>query len=60
MMSNMNEKIYHIDNVPASAVDIIEKAKTYSIKYNSDWICQTSVAAMAYGEQKFSKWYWRK
>ncbi len=41
----MNEKKYHIDNVPASASDIVEKAMYYSSEYGSDGIYLTSEAA---------------
>ena len=41
----MNEKQYMIDDEPASANDIIRKAKELDTDYGSDGICQTSVAA---------------
>jgi len=44
-MSNMNEKKYYIDNIPASATDIIELAESYSREFNNSCIQQTSVAA---------------
>lgn len=44
-MSNFNEKKYHIDNVPVSASDIVEKAQMYSTEYGEDGIFLTSEAA---------------
>jgi len=41
----MNEKKYHIDNIPASAIDIIEKARSYSEEFSSGDFFFTSVAA---------------
>ena len=41
----MNEKKYHIDNVPASAMNIIEKAMLYSVEFSSGDFFFTSVAA---------------
>jgi len=41
----MNEKRYMIDNEPASAQDIIRKAKELDDDYGSDGIYQTSFAA---------------
>ena len=44
-MSSGNEKKYHIDNIPASATDIVEKAQMYSKEYGEDGIYLTSEAA---------------
>ena len=41
----MGEKKYFIDNEPASASDIIKKAKEYDDKFTESEIHQTSVAA---------------
>ena len=41
----MNEKKYHIDNEPASARDVILKAKEYSEEFASSEIYQSSIAA---------------
>jgi hypothetical protein len=41
----MNEKTYTINGEPATANDIIRKAKELDSDYGSDGLCQTSVAA---------------
>ena len=41
----MNEKKYHIDNEPASAKDIIYKAREYDEDFARGEIHQSSVAA---------------
>lgn len=41
----MDEKKYHIDNVPASGRDVIHKAREYDEEFEAGEIYQTSVAA---------------
>ena len=41
----MDKKNYHIDNIPASASDIINKAKEYNEDFGSNGILQTSIGA---------------
>jgi hypothetical protein len=53
----MNEKKYMIDDEPASANDIIRKAKELDTDYGSDGFCQTSVAADVLQRNGFSVWH---
>jgi len=41
----MNEKKYHIDFEPASAREIIIKAREYDDEFNKGFILQSSIAA---------------